>query len=261
MGPTVSKNNYLGKIKVFCGSRYGLPLSVCVMVLVGIELIFFIVLHVMPCFGFVTKTVSIKHWYLTYCWAVLTQCLTTSSASRLEVHKKLGWDIAETADPNWWKGYSIPYDVMLSNKGWGKAGEKRGLSELWCLPSQETVTWWSPTRFEITKHYLPIGISEWIPCFTLFAHATFALQIELLLSQPTVFHTFILLILSLIVLRGKWESGCLVLATSLSHSSMNTFLPCGPKLRVSNTSCFFLLFLFYFLNAILNPFVSSFLKL
>ncbi|KAK4831831.1 hypothetical protein QYF61_019589, partial [Mycteria americana] len=30
------------------------------------------------------------------------------------VHKKLGGGTARTADPNWPKGYSIPYDVMLS---------------------------------------------------------------------------------------------------------------------------------------------------
>ena len=35
-------------------------------------------------------------------------------ARRLEGHKKLGGDTARTADTNWPKGYSIPYDVMLS---------------------------------------------------------------------------------------------------------------------------------------------------
>ena len=35
-------------------------------------------------------------------------------ARRLEGHKKLGGDTARTADPNWPKGYSIPWDVLLS---------------------------------------------------------------------------------------------------------------------------------------------------
>ncbi|KAK4823432.1 hypothetical protein QYF61_002118 [Mycteria americana] len=48
----------------------------------------------------------------------------SSQVSRLEVHKKLGGDTAGTADPNWPKGYSIPDDVMLSDKSWGK---KRGM--------------------------------------------------------------------------------------------------------------------------------------
>ncbi|KAK4815143.1 hypothetical protein QYF61_017584 [Mycteria americana] len=32
-----------------------------------------------------------------------------------QVHKKLGGGTAKTADPNWPKGYSIPYDVMLNS--------------------------------------------------------------------------------------------------------------------------------------------------
>jgi len=38
-----------------------------------------------------------------------------SPARRLGVHKKLGGDTAGTADPNWPKGFSIPYDITLSN--------------------------------------------------------------------------------------------------------------------------------------------------
>lgn len=37
-------------------------------------------------------------------------------ASRLMVHETLGEDTAGTADPNLPKGYSVPYDVMFSNK-------------------------------------------------------------------------------------------------------------------------------------------------
>lgn len=32
------------------------------------------------------------------------------------MHKKLGGDTARIADPNWPKGYSVPYDIMLNNK-------------------------------------------------------------------------------------------------------------------------------------------------
>jgi len=39
------------------------------------------------------------------------------------VHKKLGGDTAETADCRLSKGYPIAYDVMLSNKSWGKKEE------------------------------------------------------------------------------------------------------------------------------------------
>lgn len=38
------------------------------------------------------------------------------NASKLEVGKKLGEDTARAADPNRPKGYSMPQDVMPSNK-------------------------------------------------------------------------------------------------------------------------------------------------
>ncbi|KAK4806257.1 hypothetical protein QYF61_013401 [Mycteria americana] len=52
-----------------------------------------------------------------------------------EVPKKLGGDTARTADPNWPKGYSIPYGVMLSIEtggvGQGVAVAARGLAGRW----------------------------------------------------------------------------------------------------------------------------------
>jgi len=39
---------------------------------------------------------------------------------RLGFHKKLGGDTAGTADSNWPKGYSIPHDITLNSKSWGK---------------------------------------------------------------------------------------------------------------------------------------------
>ena len=55
--------------------------------------------------------------------AVAEQCLYqvkdfsashAQPARRLEGHRELGGDTARTADPNWPKEYSIPYDVMSS---------------------------------------------------------------------------------------------------------------------------------------------------
>ena len=48
---------------------------------------------------------------------ILSQELTVSQAlaeRRLNGHKKLGGDTARTADPNYPKGYSIAWGVMLS---------------------------------------------------------------------------------------------------------------------------------------------------
>ena len=53
---------------------------------------------------------------------------TIPPVRRLGVHKKLGGDTAGTADPNWPKGYSIPYDVMLNIK---LGGVGRGANWWW----------------------------------------------------------------------------------------------------------------------------------
>lgn len=48
---------------------------------------------------------------------------------RLEVHKKLGVDTARTADPDWPKRCSIPYNIKVSDKSWSKEEGRRGCSE------------------------------------------------------------------------------------------------------------------------------------
>ena len=49
--------------------------------------------------------------------------------------KELRGDTAGIADPNWPKGYSVPYDVRLSNKSWGKKKEGGDVqSDGVCLP-------------------------------------------------------------------------------------------------------------------------------
>ena len=103
--------------------------SATVLVLAGIKLIFFVVASIRLFFEFVQKPVLIIQGCVWYCWAVLTQsqglfCLSHHPpASRLRVHKKLGGDTARTAEPNWPKGYSTPYDVMLSIYSWQKKKE------------------------------------------------------------------------------------------------------------------------------------------
>lgn len=66
----------------------------------------------------------------------LSFCLPLTMASRLGVGKRLGEEIARTANLNWPKGYSIPDEIMLSKKSPGKGRE--GHSWLRCLSSQET---------------------------------------------------------------------------------------------------------------------------
>ena len=92
------------------------------LVLAGIELIFFIIARMGLCFGFVLKTVLMfSGTFLLLLSSAYTESrpsllLTAPPARRLGMHKKLGGDTAGTADPNWPKGYPIPYVVVLSNK-------------------------------------------------------------------------------------------------------------------------------------------------
>ena len=58
---------------------------------------------------------------------------------RLRVHQKLWGDTTRTGDPDWTKGYPIPYNIMISNKHWGNEGGREGLSEWWYFSSQETI--------------------------------------------------------------------------------------------------------------------------
>lgn len=43
-------------------------------------------------------------------------------SEELMMSKKLREDTARRADPNWPKGYAVPYGVILNNKSWGKEG-------------------------------------------------------------------------------------------------------------------------------------------
>lgn len=94
-----------------------------VLFLAGIESIFFIIAHMVTCFGFVTQTllISIKAFSVSH---------RAPPAIGLGVHTELGGDTVGTADPNRPKGYSILSDVGLSNKSCGgEIRRKCGCSE------------------------------------------------------------------------------------------------------------------------------------
>lgn len=129
------------------------------------------------------------------------------------MHKMLGGDTTRIADPNWPKTYPILYEVMLSNKSWGKGrGRGRRNSEWsclkwWWLSSQATVMHDGPLlSCKWLNICLLMGRSEWIPHFTLLMYVAFALPIKQSLSQPASFHTFALPILVPNTLRrvSKW---------------------------------------------------------
>ena len=90
------------------------------------ELIFFIVSCIGLCFGPLMKnsvynTGMFQLSLSSACRGSRSFLLLTLQppATRLGVHKKLGGGTAETADLTWPQGYSIPYDIVLSNKSRG----------------------------------------------------------------------------------------------------------------------------------------------
>lgn len=139
--------------------------------------ILFITDCMMLCFWFVSKTVLIKHWWLSCCWTVLTLSqglFITHSAQpvcSLGMHEKLRGDITGTADLNWPKGYPIPYYVILSNKRWERKVGRRWCSELQHLIAQICLSLphgVSSTFLEMADH-LPGDGKQWINSLFLFA--------------------------------------------------------------------------------------------
>jgi len=91
------------------------------LVLAGVELIFFIAVSLRLCFGFVLKTLWVMRRCAEQCLhGVLCASHTAPPVSRLGMQKKLGGDTAGTADPNRPKGCSIPYDVSSAHKAGGR---------------------------------------------------------------------------------------------------------------------------------------------
>jgi len=86
---------------------------------------FFAATHRVLCFRFMTRTVQVTDQCFGCGWTVLGQCQgflfvllppPPPALSGLGLGKRLGGDIARTADPNWPKGYSVQYHVALSIK-------------------------------------------------------------------------------------------------------------------------------------------------
>lgn len=133
------------KLQFMCSSW---EVYLCVLILA--EIIFFIAC-IVTCFGFVMKTVFITQGHFSYYWTLSIPPITLP-ASRLGVRKKLGGDTVGAADPNWAKGYSVPYEVMLSNWGWEKKEEGEMFKFTAFVFPSNCYVWWSPAFLEITKY-------------------------------------------------------------------------------------------------------------
>lgn len=141
-----------------------------------------------------------------HCWAALAlrRCpLSNPSSSRMEVGKILRGDTARTANSNWPKGNSVPYEVCSAIKVQRKEEEK-GASISYCdicLPGQPLhilktgfpkCVWTSPADGKYTINL----------CFPLLSREAFALLNCLHLDIWIFFSYF----LPALACKGKWQS-------------------------------------------------------
>ena len=115
------------------------------LVLSGVELIFFIVASVRLCSGFVLKSVLIIQRYFHYCWGVLTQgqgllcsshhCTSKEAGVAHGVGRGHGWDSwAQLTKGIFHTVWGDAQHIKLEEEE-----EREGCSGWWCLSSQVTV--------------------------------------------------------------------------------------------------------------------------
>lgn len=126
-----------------------LPSGYSLLVLAGMELIGFLEAHMMVCFGFVLKhcrqhisVLPIAEQHL-HTIKIFFPTLPPPPVGRLGMGKRLGSNTARTTDPNWMKGCSISYAIMLSHKSSGKGGWRGAFIVIFAFPSKYS-TCWSP---------------------------------------------------------------------------------------------------------------------
>lgn len=105
---SVTTCQQMGKQSVYLGENYR-----CILVSAGIELVSSWDGTV---FWIRRKILLIPVYFSVFRIQNLSAACTILPMRRLRLHKKLGQDVARTADPNWLKGYSIPYGIMHCNK-------------------------------------------------------------------------------------------------------------------------------------------------
>lgn len=104
-----------------------------------------------------------------------------------------GWEgHSQGSWPQLAKGYSIPYDVMLSIQTWTKKEGIGGHSKCWHLSTQVTVTCDGVWLFL----EMPVQEKRWMNFLLCHAYMALASPFKLLLTQHTSFPAFTLLILS-----------------------------------------------------------------
>lgn len=133
------------------------------------------------------------------------------------MHKELGWDRASTTDSNWSKGCPTPCSIMLNNKyrlSW--------LGGLWGRLLLLLLWVWLGISWQVVSTCI---VHRFLCMFLYNYHHYFPFlffPIKLSLPQPTSFTFFFSL--SLILLRGQWANGWVVLSylVGLNHSTFHS---------------------------------------
>lgn len=161
------------------------------------------------CLGSMSEIVLITQGCFSYCWAdprPFLPLILPHQWTAWGLHSKMEENTAGMADPNWAKGCSIPYDVMLSNKSQVEKKEEGRHSVLWHLSSHVTVMCdgaWLPWGW---LNKLPVSGKWWINSF-----CWLVVLIKVDLFEPKNLLTFTLLILFPIIAGESEQAGVWVL--------------------------------------------------
>lgn len=159
---------------------------------------FFLATHTGLCFGFVTKTLLITGQYCSSCWTVIAKSqgfLFVSPLDPIPPHRWIAEGGQETGryGLNWLKGYSMPQNVMLSNKISARRREFEFLASKMSAIQK------------LTEHGLPMGGVEHFVLiwFLNYLLSFLPLLHKLSLPWPPSLLAFALPIFSLLPCRGR----------------------------------------------------------
>lgn len=105
-------------------------------------------------------------------------CPTSEASGGAQEVGDEGDDTARTFDSNGQKGYSMPYDIMLTSRSWGKEGGKDIWSDGFCLPKKLLLKF-SPAFLELAeylcaarkyqekKHFIFLLLQMWLLLYVL----------------------------------------------------------------------------------------------
>ena len=155
---------------------------------------FFTVASMGLCFGFVLKTVFMIQGCFSYCWAALTQsqglfCFSHHPTSEeAGGAQEAGRGHSRDSWPQLTKGIFHTISHHAQHRKLGEGGGRAERLERWRFSSQVTVRHdGALLAWRWLNTCLPMGSSEWIPCFAFLARMVFLYLLSCLYLNPRVF--------------------------------------------------------------------------